>query len=173
MGGVPRRGLRASLLIVLVLNAVPAMLVAQTSSAGFSTFGSGCRGPAGTPTMAVVQNSLPIVGRQFQVSITSLPAAVYNSVFGVVGASKTRWKATPLPLDLTPMGITGCSMYVSPDYMEEIQNLGGTATWTMKVPNVSSLVGSTVFIQAWVIDGNANPGAVLVTNAGEAKLGTQ
>jgi hypothetical protein len=172
MGGVSRRGLRAGLLLVLCLNTVPAVLEAQTS-AGVSLFGTGCRGPAGTPTMTVVRNSLPIIGREFQLSLTALPGAVYNTVFGVVGRSKTRWNGIPLPLDLTFMGITGCSMFVSPDHMEEIRNVGGSATWSMKVPNVSSIVGSTVYLQAWVIDGNANPGAVLVTNAGEAKVGTQ
>lgn len=171
MGGVFRRGLRASLLLVLVVNALPGMLAAQ--AAAFNPFGSGCRGPAGTPQMAVVQNSLPVIGKQFQLSVTGLPNAVYNTVFGVVGLSKTQWKATKLPLDLTSMGITGCSMYVSPDYMEEIPKVGSTATWTMRVPNQAGIVGRTVYLQTWVIDGHANPGAVLVSNAGEAKLGSR
>lgn len=171
MGGVSRRGLRASLCLVVCLNGLPGMLVAQAAS--FTAFGSGCQGPAGTPQMAVVQNSRPVIGTEFQLSITLLPNAVYNCVFGVVGVSKTQWQATRLPLDLTPMGITGCSMYVSPDHMEEIRKLGGSATWSMRVPNRASLVGVTVYLQTWVIDAGANPGAVVVSNAGEAKVGSR
>lgn len=172
MGGVSRRGLRASLSFVAVTLGLSAMLEAQTT-ATFVTLGTGCRGPAGTPKMAAVQNSRPLVGKRFQVSLTSLPSAVYNSAFGVVGMSKTRWKAISLPMDMTSMGITGCSMYVSPDHMEPVANAGGSATWNMDIPNIAGIVGSTVYIQAWVIDGHANPGAVLVTNGGEAKLGSR
>ena len=178
MGGVSWRGLRASLfslgvpVVLVVTLGLPAMLAAQTT-ATFTTLGTGCRGPSGTPKMVAVKNSTPIIGKQFQVSLTSLPNAVYNSAIGVVGISKTRWNGKPLPMDLTPMGITGCNMYVSPDHMEPVLNVGGSATWTMKVPNVAGIVGSMVYLQAWVIDGHANPGAVLVTNAGEAKLGSR
>jgi hypothetical protein len=150
---------------------LPAMLAAQTAT--FTTFGTGCRGPAGTPKMAAVTNSRPIIGKRFQVLLTSLPGAVYNTAIGVVGISRTRWKAASLPMDLTHMGITSCNMYVSPEHMEPVLNRGGTATWNMDIPNNASIVGSTAYLQAWVIDGHANPGAVLVTNAGEAKLGSR
>jgi hypothetical protein len=172
MGGVSRRGLKAGLLFLILVNVLPAMLTAQ--AAAFNTFGSGCKGPAGTPKMTAVQNSLPLLGKQFQLSLKSLPDGLYNSVFGVAGLSKTKWKAAQLPMDLGVLGMPGCMMYVSPDHMEAIQkNNGGVATWTMSVPNVSSLVGSTVYLQAWAVDVGANPGAVVVTNAGEAKLGSK
>ncbi|MHC4077584.1 MAG: hypothetical protein ACYST0_03965 [Planctomycetota bacterium] len=67
------------------------------------------------------------------------------------------------------MGFPGCKLHVSPDFLQQIPNNKGAATWELNVPNLPALVGLVAYVQAWAVDGRT----VAVTNGGEAKVGSR
>ena len=75
-------------------------------------------------------------------------------------------------MDLTSLGITGCTGYVSVDVAFLVATSGDTAQWTLDIPNHPSLLGLHFFNQALVEDGLANPFGAVVTNAAEGIIGT-
>jgi hypothetical protein len=144
----------------------------SAQAASVATFGGGCKGPEGTPSLDPVTNSRPQIGKKFTMTLKNLPTAVYKVPFGVLGVSKTRWKSTSLPLDLSVLGAQGCNMHISPDHMEVLKKVGSVATWEMQIPNSASIVGVTVYLQCWASDHQANAAGLVVSGAAEAKLGS-
>ena len=65
----------------------------------------------------------------------------------------------------------GCNLYVSPDITHPLVNSGGTAAWSVFIPNVPTLVGQAFYNQALVLDPAANSLGATVSNAGEGKIG--
>ncbi len=141
--------------------------------ASYATYGAGCSGTVGTPKLAPALGSLPWMGQTLTIELTGLPNAVFNAPFGIVGLSKTSWGATTLPLDLGFMGIPGCKLLVSPDLFVPLANLGGKASWSATVPRTPILIGAVFFQQGFVLDRGANPLGVVVSNAGEGKIGAK
>jgi hypothetical protein len=99
---------------------------------------------------------------------------VYSNVaFLLIGASRSRWGSTPLPLDLKPLGASGCRLLVSADLVLLMSKSGGTASFTATIPNASNLVGLTFFEQGYVLDAGANALGLVVSNGGAIKLGAK
>ena len=46
-----------------------------------------------------------------------------------------------------------------------------SATWDLPIPYIGSLVGQSLYQQAFVIDPGANPLGAVVSNAGTARIG--
>lgn len=55
-------------------------------AAAFTTFGSGCAGSAGTPSLAALASSRPVLGTPFAMAIANLPAGT-GACIGVLGFS--------------------------------------------------------------------------------------
>ena len=92
---------------------------------------------------------------------------------GVLGLSKTAWGQSNLPLDLTYLGMPGCSLFTSGELVFPVVNSGGTASLTLAVPNSTQLVGCLFYNQALVLDPPANAFGAILSNAGEGKLGAK
>lgn len=86
--------------------------------ASFGTFGSGCSGSRGVPSLAALSGSVPRVGTTFQARVSNLPWT--GAAFLALGLSNTTYTTTPLPLDLGFLGAPGCSLLTS---IEEVQPL--------------------------------------------------
>ncbi|TAJ21528.1 MAG: hypothetical protein EPO68_04510 [Planctomycetota bacterium] len=89
----------------------------------------------GTTGFAVrVENGLP-----------GLPAILY------LGASTTTWAGVPLPLDLTVLGLSGCTLYQDLAFsLKGFMNASGTLSKTLTIPADPGLNGVPVPFQ-WVV----------------------
>jgi len=135
----------------------------------FTTFGQGCIGSRGTPTIGLpfTSSSGPQSGEQFIVQVKNLP--LVGSAWMFLGASNTNYGATPLPLDLTPIGMNGCSLLVSAESLFPMNNVLGIAAWSVLIP--PGLEGQSFHQQAFVFDASANPFGAIVSNAATATIG--
>ncbi|MGE3879620.1 MAG: hypothetical protein AB7I19_11200 [Planctomycetota bacterium] len=83
-----------------------------------------------------------------------------------IGNSDRFLGSTPLPLNLSSSGMTGCFLYHNVFAHRPCTiNGNGTATNVIGIPNDSALVGQTLFMQSFVIGGTPNPLGVVSTNA--------
>jgi hypothetical protein len=138
---------------------------------GYDPFGSGCQGTRGVPALSSVE--MPKIGNPFSVLLTNLPLNQPGFIFPVSG-SKTTWGAVSLPLDLGPMGLTGCKLLVSGDVpaMPLMPTPIGVAVWGLPIPNSPALVGAKFYNQAFFVDPKANPAGVTASNAAEGVIGS-
>lgn len=132
--------------------------------------GTGCANGAGVPGFAPASGSVPLLGKDFNLEFSSLPATQFVKLFGLVGFSKTSWAGFTLPQDLAFINAPGCTQYVSIDASFQLPHTGGTATWDISIPNDRSLSGLEFFLQALVID-VLGPVRFSVTNAIGAAIG--
>lgn len=124
-----------------------------------TAFGTGCVGTnTKTPTIgarsfACANNSV------FRLTLAN--AKESSTAFLLVGTSKTDWSGIPLPFDLTPIGMAGCTAYCNDT------GIGGPGTFTdatgaafipILLPYDNSIVGATLYSQ-WVV---LDPGATLL-----------
>ena len=138
----------------------------------FMTFGTGCSGSNGTPALKLKDNRLPYIGEEFRLLLSPISNNLSAPAFGVVGASKTTWLSNSLPMSLTPLGFTGCSLYVSMDFFPfHLGNQGGSAAWSMQIPSSVNLVNAKAYLQCWALDFGRNPAHAVVSNAGEVTIG--
>ena len=159
--------------LVLVLAGLFA-LPAPAQEASYAPFGSGCAGSAGVPSLDAAIGNLPRIGETFRAEFSNLPAsAAPFGLIGLVGLSKTFWAGTPLPLDLSPFGFTGCTLHVSVLRANPllVDGSSGRAGWTLHVDDEPSLLGVRFFTQGLVLDPSVNPAGFVVTNAAEGVIG--
>jgi hypothetical protein len=134
--------------------------------AAYSTFGAGCLGSRGVPTLQPQSNALPRVNTPFTVQANNLPLT--GPAFLFFGLSNTNYGPTPLPFDLAPVGAPGCNLAVSGDLLFGFPNILGVGTWTFTVPNQPGVV---FYQQAFAFDPAANSLGLTVTNGGRGTVG--
>ncbi len=103
-----------------------------------TSVGSAC---AGLALGGVAPNERPWLGRNFTSEVTGLAAG--SLVIAVFGATSTP---TPLSL-LHPAGVVGCDLLASLDIMVGLANTAGSATVTVPVPDVNSLIAAPLYHQ--------------------------
>jgi PKD repeat protein len=141
---------------------------AQTGGgAGYGYFGAGCPSSQALVSRQVVQ-SLPKLGGTLSVDMTNLPVDVG---IVVVGLSNTLSAFGPLPIDVTPIGMNGCSLRASLDATVVVVGTGGTGNWSFAIPSAATLVGFQLFTQTLVFDAPANPFGCVLGDAHAALLG--
>ncbi|MFQ5507097.1 MAG: hypothetical protein ACE5F1_20185 [Planctomycetota bacterium] len=89
------------------------------------------------------------------------------------GCTIRSWGTIPLPLELSALGLSGCKLFISPDFLYQLMIMGGRATWVLPIPNDVLLVGLSFFQQGLVLDRAANSFGAIMTNAGKAKIGVR
>lgn len=141
--------------------------------ASTSTFGPGCPGSNGVPTL-IPQNA-PAIGTTFLLSAVNLPTPATSLAVGFFGFSRTSWGFNLLPYNLAPQGMPGCFLLVAPPPPGVILSAftaNGACTWSQDVPNAPWLVGVELFFQALIPDDHAgNPLMATVTNGLRAVIG--
>lgn len=138
-------------------------------TARFTTLGQGCPTSVGTPTIEAI--TLPQLGGNFQVAFGNLPAST-GFLLIAEGFSSVSWNGNPLPYDLSPFGITGCSLEVAADTLFGIGAAAGGATLSLAIPNDPSLMSFTYYMQAFAPDSAASNGLGGMSRGGRALLGT-
>jgi hypothetical protein len=134
-------------------------------------FGQPCVGTGGPLGLAVVNNSLPVIGTTFQMQVTNVPA--FSPSIGWYGTSNTTINGLPLPLNLDPIQIFGCFAYMDAAFNMSL-GLPGTSTrttpWNISIPLNPELLSVHVYFQALVLEfGGTRRGTM--SNAIDAKIG--
>ncbi|MCA8971636.1 MAG: hypothetical protein KDC95_17720 [Planctomycetes bacterium] len=137
--------------------------------ARFTTYGTACSGSGGTPVLALVPGKLPWIGDTHEVTIG--PIVANAPVLMFLGFSDTNWGAFTLPLPLTTLGATGCSLLASPDLAGVAITTGTAATWSLPIPSTATLVGTKYYLQALVVDAAANTFGAAFSDGGSSEIG--
>lgn len=104
------------------------------------------------------------------VEVTNVPAGQSIGII-VAGFSTTTVAGLPLPMSLTPMGATGCTLYVATDSITFVAvEPDRSAGLSVTVPNTPTLAGLTVSFQGFVIGVN-NPANLAAANAMTCTVG--
>lgn len=108
-------------------------------------FGAGC----GSPTLSFVPdaNARPVIGQNARATLLGCPSAVVGVMLGL---SDQTFGAVPLPLALDVLGMPGCVLLSSAEFLG-LPTAALTATsrsFTMSIPTSSVLVGAQVHLQA-------------------------
>jgi hypothetical protein len=158
-------------------SAIPTRTLGDTLTYGtrakarYTGFGLGCAGTAGVPTLAALGGRLPWLADTFQVELTSLVPG--QPVVLNLGFSDRSWGALSLPQPLDRLGMPGCSLYVGAELAFGLANAGGTATWSVPIPNDRDLRGLRFFQQGLAADPGANRLGATVTNGAAGTVGAR
>ena len=87
------------------------------------------------------------------------------ALFGLLGTSDTSFGGGPLPIDLTLIGATGCSLLTGPEITFALSNQTGFASWTFLVPDDPLLVGAVIYEQAAALQVGLNPLGLTLSDA--------
>ncbi|MCA8964603.1 MAG: hypothetical protein KDC48_06945 [Planctomycetes bacterium] len=136
-----------------------------TYGANYDTFGSGCAGSNGAPTLA--GNGYPTLGSAFTVTLGNLPLSLG---FMATGFSNTTafGGGIALPYSLTPQGFPGCDLLVDPIAVQFLVGANNSATWTFNIPNNTVFAGTAFYNQGVSLD---SVPAAAFTNGGGGVIG--
>ncbi len=133
-----------------------------------SSFGSGCKGSAGTPSIS--SPGLPWIGGELPVQVEPLPSTC-NYIVVVIGDSNKRWAGGSLPYPLSSLGMPGCYLLVNP-LVNVTANAGsGISRFLVPIPNHGAFIGLAIHFQAFVPDGKANSAGLVASNGLSATIG--
>ncbi|MCI0585607.1 MAG: VCBS repeat-containing protein [Planctomycetes bacterium] len=130
---------------------------------GSSLFGSGCPGSGGAVPLLATAGGEPSVSTGnsgFRLVLSRALAGTTATL--AAGASSSSWAGIPLPLDLGPFGMPGCSLLVSADVLLPATTggsgpLDGRTFFPAPIPVAPSLAGSTIYLQWYVVDPGPAP----------------
>ncbi|MCU0866780.1 MAG: hypothetical protein MUC36_23595 [Planctomycetes bacterium] len=132
----------------------------------YQTFGTGCPSSAGVSQL--INATLPRLGQTMFVIVNNLPL---NLGLMALGNSNQNSSFGPLPVDMTGFGITNCFLRVSPDLLTTLVGGGGTASYSLAIPNANNLLGLQLHQQPFVFDVGLNPFGGALGNAATFQIG--
>ena len=134
----------------------------------YTPFGAGCAGVVGVPELRAVAGSRPGLGLAFAQSILNVPS---NIAIASLGFSTSSSGGIPLPLELTVVGMPGCTMWIDPAQSTFLFTATTTATVSYVIPNDPFFFGLPFFTQGWALDPAANAAGWIATDGGTALIG--
>ncbi len=105
--------------------------------ASFTLYGVACSAGGSNPTLT--GTNLPQIGTTFTLSVSGLGSGLPALVVGVTNLS------VPMPM---PPFAANCTLLATPEFVDLLLAGGGSATWNLPIPNLPSLSGATLFVQA-------------------------
>ena len=133
-------------------------------------FGTGC----GTPSMVFTPTSTAILGQPLTSEVTNAPSPFCLVAFGTSNTVLPGIGA--LPLDLTFLGMTGCTLYQSNDRFGLQTSPGGSPSqrsFSVTVPSNPQLLGKNAYFQAFCLAPGVNPRGIISSNAIDFLIGNQ
>jgi hypothetical protein len=108
------------------------------------TYGQGCMGSLGMPTLLVDPATAPVIGTTLQLIYQNVPGTFIPAIAGF-GYSR----GSPFPLDLTSAGLPGCQLLHSLEVTGAVGAPNGTGrvTWSLPIPNSTNLLATDLFLQ--------------------------
>ncbi len=134
--------------------------------ADYRTTGFGCISSTGTALgLRGVPSARPVLGSTMAVEVIGVPGAnqVVLLMVGTSGFSPA--------IDLTAIGMPGCVIGVNPIEVVPLLPSAGTAPWSLAIPNVAPLAGTTVWHQALALDPAANAAGLITSDVGQGVVG--
>lgn len=128
-----------------------------TYGATYDSYGAGCAGSLGVPTLAAAPGSVPALGSTFTAVLGNLPLSVGVMASGF--SDTLALGAIPLPLDLSSYGFPGCSLLADPLVTEFLVGAGNSASWTLGVPASTGFLGMPIYQQGISLDTGSPAGA--------------
>jgi len=116
------------------------------------SFGTGCAGSGGG-TLTLHAETRPWLGESFSATATRL--APNSLPFRVLGFSSAAWQGgmLPVPLDaLHPSGMPTCTLLTSLEDNAELIAVSGSAHFTLTIPPLADLAGTSAFLQVLEIE---------------------
>lgn len=135
-----------------------------------ANYGTGCSGAGIAPSLQVAPGLRPALGATFGWTMQGLGTAASFGMLGV-GFQGATWNGQSLPLDLGGLGMPGCQLLTDLASVQLVAAAGGSATWSLAVPNQSVLLGTQVLAQGFPLAAAANAAGVLATGGVEAVVG--
>ncbi|MGE3175075.1 MAG: hypothetical protein AB7O97_20780 [Planctomycetota bacterium] len=137
------------------------------SPSSFAVIGAGCAGTLPVSRLQVLQAAC--IGTSAQLDIDHLPL---NAGILILGLSTTSASFGALPFDLTPLGMPGCTAFVSDSLTFFFTGAANRATVPLLLPNDPLLVGLRLYPQALVFDvPGVNALDLVVSDAGQWTVG--
>lgn len=156
----------------LELHAIDRSLVVDPLPVGALPFGSGqCTTMGGLRPLCSIAGGVPQIGNQkLLLEMKRGNSQVASLLF--IGASRTLLLGSiPLPFQLAPVGLNGCTQLVSTDFVfPTINSVGGSASLPLPLPNDITLQGLKLYMQWWSQDSQANPAQWVVSNGLELTI---
>ncbi|MBL9078934.1 MAG: hypothetical protein JNL08_15615, partial [Planctomycetes bacterium] len=129
-------------------------------------YGTGCPGSAGVPFLRT--ETKPRIGQAF-VSYLATTAPTTVARLTLVGASRTMLGSTPLPLPLDFLGMPGCQLLSSGDWLLW-HNVDGFSP-PFPLPWLPALYGLEFFVQGIAIETGANPAQMVASRGLRCVIG--
>lgn len=133
----------------------------------YTTFGNGCPNSLGVSHL--IPATLPRLGQNLFVIVDNLP---FNLGLMITGASNSFSTLGPLPIDMTPIGLPGCNLRVSLDFMTTLVGGGSSASYLLPIPNSAQLLGAQLFQQPFAFDPPLNAFGGSLGDAATMQIGS-
>lgn len=141
-------------------------LVVEVPATGFTPFGRGCAGAGGEPDLAEGAGSSQRIGMTTIASVTNLPAGSGGGAMVIGTQGRQLFPGVDLPFDLAIIGAPGCLLWTDLTVVIPVTYGGGAFGFSVPIPNLPSLVGASVYMQAAIGDASA-PAFFTVSNAAQ------
>lgn len=139
--------------------------VAQPAS--FTAVGTGCGMPGEVPVLAA--GLPPRIAQPFSVNLNNL--LPNGGGFMILGFDDQLWLgAVPLPRDLAPHGMPGCTQYIDTAELFLVLNSGTSTTFGLTVPPAMDFYGINFFLQFLMADARVNSFGFAITNAARLNI---
>ena len=132
------------------------------------TYGSGCGGPLGPLQLAA--SGLAIPGQTVTLTGSNLPVGQLGAL--MLGASSTTSSYGPLPLDLSVIGMGGCSLLQSMDVTDPFFATASVLGRPLPLPNDYAFVGFRLYTQMLMLDPLV-PAGITTSNGARLSIGNQ
>ncbi|MFQ5505542.1 MAG: hypothetical protein ACE5F1_12195, partial [Planctomycetota bacterium] len=130
-------------------------------------------GGVGSAVPGIGTTGRPIINNT-TFSIDLSQAKPTTGVALTIGASDKKYLSLTLPFDLTPLGMTGCTLLASIDITKgAATDAKGNAAVKLPIPNDTALVGAKTFHQYLILDPKANSAGFAWTAGGALTVGEQ
>lgn len=141
---------------------------------GVTHIGQSCPAPSGySAALAIGIGARQ--GRTMTVNLSGANPNVSAAILGV-GFNNQQWNGTPLPIDLTPLGMPGCSWHIAlatslllPTTSQN--GLPHHGTHELTIPHDSGLLGVALYWQGLLLENGPTGLAGAVTNAARTTVG--
>ncbi len=136
-------------------NSLPVTLASATA------YGAGC----GSPALGFVPdtNGRPVLGQVGSITIVNAPTSIAAVA---VGWNNQSFGPFALPVPLAGIGMPGCDLLQSADILGVSTSplTPSTLSFSLAIPNVPSLLGSHVYLQAYAFAPGVNPLQIIISN---------
>jgi len=136
--------------------------------AEYSPHGAGCVAPAPPELRLTAPWTRAWLGGALGTTVVLAPQSV---AVLCTGLSDTLFGTTPLPFDLSALGMPSCSLRVAPELIQLGLGSHGRVTFALPIPADPILVGTVFYQQALVPAPGANPAGLRVSNSTRGRIG--